>query len=395
MNNGDKRDKGFLSSTSQIGISLFKGGHIKTLIVSTFPVLIPLFYLVATSTRTLFPDLKISTSHSTLFLPTLQHTMNRLAIAESLIGGLVTVMTPVSVAYIFCLWSGRTIPKIDHRAVASTWSFCSKLREAKIFIPITSLRSKSSKHTVPTASILPETITVRPTASFKAKPFWSNPFYKAPKLPPGQVCALVVIMIICFSRLVWFFIVWTRQSTISGQLDRQSGEKPLFHSTHSERPNSIGRHEEDEATGAKSSSIDYHLKQMRGSADKMKENCATLDETHKQIETKFDSLSSSIEFLNERQEKKSIPKEQKKESAADKQKGYSSGFEKVDQQLGRLIRKFDTQGQQMQFHFRFSDTGSLGYDSMPGSFSTPNNRTRSECPESIFQAGKGTEQNDK
>ncbi|BCS29189.1 uncharacterized protein APUU_70760S [Aspergillus puulaauensis] len=273
--------------------------------------------------------------------------MNRFAIAESLIGGLVTVMTPVSLAYVFCLWSGRTVPKIDHRAVASTWSFCSKLREAKIFIPITSLRSKSSKHTVPTASILPENIAVRPTASLKAKPSWLNPFYRAPKLPPGQVCALVVIMIICFAALVWLFVLLTRRPTVNGQFDGQS------------------------------------------------ENCDTLDETHKQIGTKFDSLSSSIESLNERQEKESIPKKQEKASAAEKQKRHksSSGFEKDDQQLGKLIKKFETQGQQMQFQFRFSDTGSLEYESTPGSFSTRNDRIRSESPQFIFQAGRATEQN--
>jgi chromatin remodeling complex protein RSC6 len=124
----------------------------------------------------------------------------------------------------------------------------------------------------------------------------------------------------------------------------------------------------------------------------MKENCDTLDETHKQIETKFDSLSSSIESLNERQEKESIPKKQEKESAAEKQKGH---FEKDDPQLGKLINKFETQGQQMQCQFRFSDTGSLGYDSMPGSFSTTNDRTRSERPYFIFQAGRGVKQNNK
>lgn len=323
--------------------------------------------------------------------------MNRFAIAESLIGGLVTVMTPVSLAYVFCLWSGRTVPKIDHRAVASTWSFCSKLREAKIFIPITSLRSKSSKHTVPTASILPENIAVRPTASLKAKPSWLNPFYRAPKLPPGQVCALVVIMIICFAGLVWLFVLLTRRPTVNGQFDGQSGEKPLLHSTHNEGLDPIERPEEDTATEAKPSSINRYLEQMRTSADKMKENCDTLDETHKQIGTKFDSLSSSIESLNERQEKESIPKKQEKASAAEKQKRHksSSGFKKDDQQLGELIKKFETQGQQMQFQFRFSDTGSLEYDSMPGSFSTRNDRIRSESPQFIFQAGRGIEQDDK
>lgn len=337
-----------------------------------------LYELVTTSIRLLFPDLTVSTSHPHFtYQVYLQHKMNRFAIAESLIGGLVTVMTPVSLAYIFCLWSGRTVPKLDHRAVASTWSFCSKLREAKIFIPITSLRSKSPKHTVPTASIHPETIAIKPTTSIKVKPFWGNPFYKAPKLPPGQVYALVVIMMICFATLVWLFVVWMGQSTIDGQFDGQSGEKLLLHSAHNEGLGLIGEPEADEATVAKSSSINRHIKHMRDSADKMKENCDTLDETHKQIETKFDSLSSSIESLNERQEKESILKKQEKESAAEKQKGH---FEEDDPQLGKLINKFETQGQQMQCQFRFSDTGSLGYDSMPGSFSTTNDRTRSERP---------------
>ncbi|KAL4781499.1 hypothetical protein BJX76DRAFT_359866 [Aspergillus varians] len=261
-------------------------------------------------------------------------------IHENLVS-IVTFVAPITLAYFF--WPCRTVPRPYHRTGGMVWSICSKLRWVNFFVPSTRPGSKSSSHIVPTENTVtpPQHIdALIPEASFISKALLipkasvtAGVFYKAPKLRPAQVYALVAIVFIIFGAILWVFVAWTGRPVVDeleqfiqsdkdkilDSIERAQEEKAQEKKAQEKRAEERRlrekraqerrarekkaqekRAQEEKAAKVKSNII-YHIEQVRNSAIKLKKGCDTLSERHKQIGTKFDELSSFIKSNLERQ----------------------------------------------------------------------------------------------